>query len=82
MVEYILVLFVVVSAFLFISKTLKSSRFFYKRFTEPLVKHMAYNYKYADSEAQGWDEGDPSKHIQIQDPEGQTFRLFQVGTSN
>jgi hypothetical protein len=76
-VEYILVLCVVVSAILFIMNRLKSSNFFYKRFTEPLVKHVVYNYKYGDPSAQGWDEGSPRMHIQIQQPKGATFRLFQ-----
>jgi len=76
-VEYILVLCVVVGGILFVMNQMKKSNFFYKRLTEPLVKHMVYNYKYGDPTAQGWDEGTPRMHIQIQEPKGATFRLFQ-----
>lgn len=76
--EYMLVLIVVVGALLTLLSLLKSSNFFYKRVTEPLVRHITYNYKYGDPSAQGWDEGNPKLHIQISRPnEGQTFRLFQ-----
>lgn len=77
-VEYLLVLAVIVSAVLLVLKLLKDSDYFYKHFTQPLVSHITYNYKYADPKAQGWDEGSPKAHIQIARPnEGQTFRLFQ-----
>jgi hypothetical protein len=73
-----LVLCVVVAGVLLLLNLLKKSKFFYKRVTEPIVKHIVYNYKYADPRAQGWDEGSPRLHIQISRPnEGQTFRLFQ-----
>jgi uncharacterized protein (UPF0333 family) len=76
--EYMLVLLVVIGAVLLVMGLLKKSNFFYKKVTEPLVKHITYNYKYGDSGAQGWDEGNPKLHIQISRPnEGQTFRLFQ-----
>ncbi|RZA07074.1 MAG: hypothetical protein EOP11_08685, partial [Proteobacteria bacterium] len=75
-VEYILVLCAVVGGILFVMGQLKSSNFFYKKFTAPLVKHIVYNYKYGDPSAQGWDEGTPRNHIQIQEPKGSTFRLF------
>ncbi len=77
MVEYLLLMVVVVSAILFVIGKLKSSHFFFERFTEPLVKQITYNYKYADPRAQGWDEGGAKMHIQIQEPEGATFRIFQ-----
>lgn len=78
MVEYVLIMFVVVTAMVFILGQLKKNEFFYKKVTEPLVKHITYNYKYGDPSAQGWDEGNPKKHLQISRPgEGQTFRLFQ-----
>lgn len=78
MVEYVLVMFVVVTALIFVLAKLKKSEFFFKKFAEPLVKHITYNYKYADSGAQGWDEGSPKRHIQISRPnDSQTFRLFQ-----
>lgn len=77
LVEYILVMSVVVAAVIGILAKLKQSQFFFKNFTEPLVKHIRYNYKYADARAQGWDEGNPKRHIQISKPnEGNTFRLF------
>lgn len=77
-VEYMLVLAVIVTALMLVLKLLKDSDFFYKKISEPLVKHITYNYKYADSRAQGWDEGSPKLHIQISRPnEGQTFRMFQ-----
>jgi len=76
-VEYLLVMVIVVSALLIILGKMKESEYFFKRFTEPLVKHITYNYKYADPTAQGWDEGNPRKHIQISEPQGATFRLFQ-----
>lgn len=76
-VEYLLVMVIVVSALLIVLGRLKESEYFFKRFTEPLVKHITYNYKYADPTAQGWDEGNPRKHIQISEPQGTTFRLFQ-----
>lgn len=77
-VEYILMMFLIVSIVIFIFGSMKKSNFFFKRFTEPLVKHIVYNYKYGDSSAQGWDEGTPRKHIQISQPNGNaTFRLFQ-----
>lgn len=78
--EYILVMCIVVGGILFVVNRLKQSQFFFKKFTEPLVKHITYNYKYADPTAQGWDEGSPRMHIQIQQPAGQTFRLFQPET--
>jgi hypothetical protein len=76
-VEYILVMAVVVTALVAVIGRLKQSQFFFKRFTEPLVKHITYNYKYGDPRAQGWDEGNPRRHIQIQEPQGQTFKMFQ-----
>jgi hypothetical protein len=77
-VEYMLVLMVIVSAVLLVLKLMKDSNFFYKNVTEPLVRHITYNYKYGHPGAQGWDEGSPKLHIQISRPnEGQTFRLFQ-----
>lgn len=77
-VEYLLVLFVIVSGFMLVMKLLKENDFFFKKISEPLVKQITYNYKYADPKAQGWDEGNPKLHIQISRPnEGQTFRLFQ-----
>lgn len=78
MVEYLLTMLVVVGGIIFILGKLKENKFFYKKFTAPLVKHITYNYKYADPSAQGWDEGNPKRHIQISEPNrGQTFRLFQ-----
>ena len=77
-VEYILVMFVIVTGVIFVMGLLKKNEFFYKRFTEPMVKYSVYNYKYADPVAQGWDEGTPSAHIQISKPNDEnTFRLFQ-----
>ena len=76
--EYMLVLLVIVGAILLVMSLLKKSNFFYKKVTEPLVRHITYNYKYGDPRSQGWDEGNPRLHIQISRPnEGQTFRLFQ-----
>jgi len=77
MIEYVLVMAVVVGGIILIMGKLKQSEFFFKKFTEPLVKHMTYNYKYGDPGAQGWDEGNPRRHIQISDPQGATFRMFQ-----
>ena len=78
MVEYLLVLAVIVTAVLLLLNLLKSSDFFYRKVTEPLVKYIIYDYKYGDPRAQGWDEGSPRLHVQISRPnEGQTFRLFQ-----
>lgn len=77
MMEYLLVMCVVVGAILFIMGRLKESDFFFKKFTEPMVKHITYNYKYGDPRAQGWDEGGAKRHIQIFIPQGQTGRLFQ-----
>lgn len=78
MVEYVLIMFVVVTAIAFVLGKLKESEFFFKRVTEPLVKHITYNYKYGDPSAQGWDEGTPRRHIQISKPnDGNSFRLFQ-----
>lgn len=75
--EYVLMMAIVVGALLLIMGKLKQSQFFYKRFTEPLVKHVTYNYKYADPRAQGWDEGTPRLHIQQSKPGNNTFRIFQ-----
>jgi len=76
--EYMLVLCVIMSAVLLVISLMKKSHFFYKNISEPLVRHITYNYKYGDPKAQGWDEGSPKLHIQISRPnEGQTFRLFQ-----
>lgn len=78
MLEYILVMLVVVSALIMVLGNLKKNQFFFKNITEPLVKHLVYNYKYADPKSQGWDEGNPKKHIQISRPnDSNTFRLFQ-----
>jgi hypothetical protein len=77
-VEYILVMFLVVSIVMVIFGSMKKSNFFFNKFTKPLVAYMVYNYKYGDSAAQGWDEGAPRKHIQISQPNpNATFRLFQ-----
>lgn len=81
-VEYLLLMFVVVVAIVMVMGRMKESQFFYKRFTEPLVRHVVYNYKYGDPRAQGWDEGTPRLHIQIQEPAGQTFRMFQPTKTN
>lgn len=78
MMEYMLVMFVVVGVITMVLGNLKKSEFFFKKFASPLVKHITYNYKYADSSAQGWDEGNPKLHIQVSRPnDSQTFRLFQ-----
>lgn len=76
-VEYVLVLFVIVTGIIFILGQLKESEFFFKNVTKPLVQHLTYNYKYGDPTAQGWDEGNPRKHIQVQQPAGANFRMFQ-----
>lgn len=76
--EYILVMFLVVSIVMFLFGSMKKSNFFFNRFTKPLVQHIVYNYKYGDPAAQGWDEGSPRLHIQISQPNANaTFRLFQ-----
>lgn len=73
-----LVLAVIVSAILLVLGLMRKSNYFYKNVSEPLVRHITYNYKYAHPSAQGWDESNPRLHIQISRPnEGQTFRLFQ-----
>ena len=77
MFEYLLMMLVVVTAIIVMIGQMKKSQFFYKKFTEPLIKHITYNYKYADPGAQGWDEGTPRRHIQISEPEGTNFRIFQ-----
>ncbi|MGZ3692763.1 MAG: TadE/TadG family type IV pilus assembly protein [Bdellovibrionota bacterium] len=77
-VEYILVMFLVVSIVMFIFGAMKKNNFFFNKFTKPLVAYMIYNYKYGDASAQGWDEGKPHLHIQISQPNpNATFRLFQ-----
>ena len=75
--EYLLMMMIVVGALLMIVGQLKKNQFFFKRVTEPLVKHITYNYKYADPRAQGWDEGTPRLHIQQSKPGTESFRLFQ-----
>ena len=76
--EYVLVTTVVLAALLAVTVKLKQSDYFFKNITQPIVGYLAYSYKYADPVAQGWDEGTPSKHIQISKPnDGQTFRLFK-----
>lgn len=82
MVEYLLMMAIMLGAVIVVMGKLKQSNFFFKRFTEPLVKHITYNYKYGDPRAQGWDEGTPKLHIQISEPSGATFRLFQPKESN
>jgi hypothetical protein len=77
MVEYLLMMAIMVGALIVMMAKLKDSNFFFEKFIEPLVKHITYNYKYGDSKAQGWDEGTPKLHIQISEPQGTTFRLFQ-----
>jgi hypothetical protein len=77
MIEYVLLMAVVVGAIILVIGKLKESQFFFKKFTQPLVKHMTYNYKYGDPKAQGWDEGTPRLHMQISEPAGATFRIFQ-----
>lgn len=77
-VEYLLVMSVVITGVLLVLGKLKRDQWFFKNISEPLVKHITYNYKYGDPGAQGWDEGQPNKHIQISKPgDGKTFRLFQ-----
>jgi hypothetical protein len=77
MLEYLLMMAIMMGALIVMIGKLKQTNFFYKRLTEPLVKHITYNYKYGDPRAQGWDEGNPKLHIQISEPSGATFRLFQ-----
>jgi hypothetical protein len=76
MIEYVLMLLITVSMVTFVYKWLKSSEFFYKNITRPMIAQLRYNYKYGDPVAQGWDEGAPKKHIEIPKPDGQTFRIF------
>ncbi len=75
-VEYLLLLFVIVGVVVIAYRWFKTSEFFFKNVTKPLVAQIRYNYKYGDPVAQGWDEGQPKKHIEIPKPDGQTFRLF------
>jgi Flp pilus assembly pilin Flp len=82
MVEYLLMMAIMMGALIVMIGKLKQSNFFFKRFTEPLVRHITYNYKYGDPRAQGWDEGNPKLHIQISEPAGATFRLFQPPEGN
>lgn len=76
LVEYILVTFLVITMLAISFKWFKRSEYFFKNITKPVVAHIRYNYKYGDPTAQGWDEGEAKKHIEIVHPEGQTFRLF------
>lgn len=76
MVEYVLLLFLVTTSAAFALRWFKTNEFFFKKVTQPLVSHIRYNYKYGDPVAQGWDEGGAKKHIEIQIPNGETFRLF------
>ncbi len=81
-VEYILVMAVVVMMVIMVMSYLKKSQYLYKHLASPLVGYIRYNYKYADPQAQGWDEGSPRRHIQISTPnDGSTFRLFTSAKS-
>jgi hypothetical protein len=76
--EYVLVMAVVVGAVITLLGLLKKNQYFFKNVASPLVSYLRYNYKYADPAAQGWDEGNPQKHIQISTPnDAATFRLFR-----
>ena len=44
--EYVLVMMVVLGAVILVLGNLKKSEFFFKKFAEPMVKHITYNYKY------------------------------------
>ncbi len=76
MLEYVLLLFLITASAAFALKWFKNNEFFFNNITKPLVAHIRYNYKYGDPVAQGWDEGEAKKHIQIRYPDGQNFRLF------
>lgn len=77
-VEYILMMGLIVTIVMVLFGQMKKNQFFFNKFTKPIVSHMIYNYKYGDPAAQGWDEGNPRKHIQISQPNANaTFRLFQ-----
>lgn len=76
--EYVLVTTIVLGAFLAVTNYLKKSEFFFNKVTQPIMGYLRYNYKYADQNSRGWDEGSPRRHIVISKPnEGQTFRLFK-----
>ena len=76
MLEYILMLFLIVGVVVGVIKWLKSSEFFFKKISQPMMSYLRYNYKYGDPTARGWDEGGAKKHVQISVPDGQTFRMF------
>ena len=79
MMEYILVVFLVVTAVLFAFGWLRERDFIFKQIAAPVVAFIKYNYKYGDKDALGWDEPrGPKKHAQISkpDPDGSNFRIF------
>lgn len=79
MLEYILVVFLVVTAVLFAFGWMRERSYIFKNIAAPVVAFVKYNYKYGDKDALGWDEDKgPKKHVQISnpDPDGSNFRIF------
>ena len=75
LIEYVLLLFIVLTAVLFSFGWLRERDYIFKQVAEPVVGFIKYNYKYA----LGWDEvKGPKKHVQISkpDPDNSNFRIF------
>jgi hypothetical protein len=73
-IEYILLLTVIVSAYMTLSSW--AARFgLAQKLATPVTQDFAKAYKYGDIKASGFDEGDPKRHPRISGCDG-CFRIF------
>ena len=73
--EYILLMTVVVSAYLIVARGIARAGVA-EKLMRPLSQNFAYTYKYGHPKARGYDEGEPQMHVRIYDGSHRNFRIF------
>ena len=73
-VEYILLLFMIVSAFTLVARFFTTSGFTQK-LTTPITVTFANTYRYGDAKAKGFEDGSPDRHPRASGGQD-SFRIF------
>jgi hypothetical protein len=75
--EYVLLLVIVASAFIFVSAALGKLNVA-SLVMKPLTGDFAHAYRYGHPKALGFDDGGPKQHPRINVSSGDNFRIFYV----
>ncbi len=75
LLEYVILLAIVVSLFVTMTKRLSESNVF-ARLQKPFQEEFARAYRYGHPDARGQDDGGPVNLPQYDDTDGRNFRIF------